>query len=75
MLQTISQESAGYDQPTGIEEGEEEEFEHEMQALAAILIRDEDGKGFTPPKSNTDTQNDGFLDVSPFKHGYFWYLC
>ena len=42
----ISQESAGYDQPTGIEEGEEEEFEHEMQAhkFWAILIRDEDGK-------------------------------
>ena len=28
----------------------------------------------TPPKSNIDTQNDGFLDVSPFKHGYFGYL-
>ena len=23
----------------------------------------------TPPKSNIDTQKDGFLDVSPFKHG------
>ena len=29
----------------------------------------------TPPKSNIDTQNDGFLDVSPFKHGYLGYLC
>jgi len=27
----VNAESAGYDQPTGIEEGEEEEFEHEMQ--------------------------------------------
>ena len=27
------------------------------------------------PKSKIDTQNDGFLDVSPFKHGYFGYLC
>lgn len=25
----------------------------------------------TPPKSNIDAQNDGFLDVSPFKHGNF----
>ena len=28
-----------------------------------------------PLKSNIDTQNDGFLDVSPFKHGDFGYLC
>ena len=27
-----------------------------------------------PPKSNIETQNDGFLDVSPFKHGYFGYI-
>ena len=27
------------------------------------------------PKSNIDTQNDGILDVSPVKHGYFGYLC
>ena len=33
----ISQESAGYDQPTGMEEGEEEEFEHEMQAQKSWL--------------------------------------
>ena len=25
-----------------------------------------------PSKSNIDTQNDGFLDVSPFKHGITW---
>ena len=32
----------------------------------------------TPQKFNIDTQNDGFKcfkDVSPFKYGYFWYLC
>ena len=27
------------------------------------------------PKSNIDTQNAGFLDVFPFKPGYFGYLC
>ena len=31
--------------------------------------------GIAPPKSNIDTQSDGFLDVFPFKHGYLWYLC
>ena len=25
--------------------------------------------GFTPPKTNIDTKNDGLADVSPFKHG------
>ena len=29
----------------------------------------------TPPKSNIDTKNDGFLNVSPFKYGYFGYPC
>ena len=29
----------------------------------------------TPPKTNMDTLNDGLEDVSPFKHGYFGYLC
>ena len=29
----------------------------------------------TPPKSNIDTKNDGLENVSPFKHGYFGYLC
>ena len=30
----------------------------------------------TPPKSNIDTQDDGFLDASPFKHGVILvYLC
>ena len=28
-----------------------------------------------PPKSNIDTKNDGFQNVSPFKYGYFGYLC
>ena len=26
-----------------------------------------------PQKSNIDTKHDGFLDVSPFKHGCFGY--
>ena len=26
-------------------------------------------------KTNMDTQNDGLVKVSPFKHGNFWYLC
>ena len=29
----------------------------------------------TPPKSNIDTKNDCLENVSPFKHGYFGYLC
>ena len=29
----------------------------------------------TPPKTNIDTKNDGLENVSPFKHGYFGYLC
>ena len=29
----------------------------------------------TPPKSNIDTKNDGLENASPFKHGYFGYLC
>ena len=28
-----------------------------------------------PPKSKIDTKNDGLENVSPFKHGYFAYLC
>ncbi len=32
-------------------------------------------KKTTPPKSNIDTKNDGLENVSPFKHGYFGYLC
>ena len=27
--------------------------------------------GFTPPKTNIDSKNDGLENVSPFKHGYF----
>ena len=31
---------------------------------------------YTPKKFNTDTKNDGLKKkVSPFKHGYFGYLC
>ncbi len=26
----------------------------------------------TLPKIDTNTKNDGFWNVSPFKHGYFW---
>ena len=26
-----------------------------------------------PPKTNIDTQKDDLENVSPFKHGYFWY--
>ena len=26
-----------------------------------------------PPKTNIDTQKDDLVNVSPFKHGYFWY--
>ena len=29
----------------------------------------------TPPKSNINTKNDGFKNVSPFKYGYFGYPC
>ena len=29
----------------------------------------------TPPKTNIHIKNDGLEDVSPFKHGYFGYLC
>ena len=29
----------------------------------------------TPGKSNIDTKNDVFLNVSPFKYGYFGYPC
>ena len=29
----------------------------------------------TPPKSNIDTKNDVVFNVSPFKYGYFGYLC
>ncbi len=29
----------------------------------------------TLPKPNMDTKNDGLENVSPFKHGYFGYLC
>ena len=33
-------------------------------------------KSIHPKKSNIDTnKNDGFEHVSPFKHGYFGYLC
>ena len=28
---------------------------------------------FTPAESNIDTKNDGALNVSPFKYGYFGY--
>ena len=27
------------------------------------------------PKTNMDTQNDGFQKETPFKHGNCWYLC
>ena len=30
---------------------------------------------YNPPKTNMDTQNDGFQKVTPFKHGNCWYLC
>ena len=30
---------------------------------------------FTHLKTNMDTQNDGLGMVTPFKYGYFWYLC
>ena len=29
----------------------------------------------TPPKINIDTKNDGLENVSPFRYGYFGYLC
>ena len=29
----------------------------------------------TPPKTNMDTQNDGLEEVTPLKHGHFWYPC
>ena len=32
-----TKEGAGYDVPTGVEQGEEEEFEHEMEALLRAL--------------------------------------
>lgn len=31
MSSHVLQEGAGYDPPTGVEEGEEDEFEHEME--------------------------------------------
>ena len=33
------------------------------------------GRIFTLPKTNMDTQNDGLEKVTPFKTGNFWYLC
>ena len=29
----------------------------------------------TPPKTNMDTQNDGWEKVAAFKYGHFWYVC
>ena len=29
----------------------------------------------TPPKTNTNTQNDGLEMVTPFKYGHVWYPC
>ena len=32
------------------------------------------GKGYTPPKTNMDTQNDGLEKVTTLKNCNFWYL-